>query len=97
MPMTNIDPALRGHAPGLPGVLTSVAKGNPHQALEGDSSSSESDNSSEHGSRPGAEDSSSSDNDNDDMPDVGWAATGQARDAHPGMYLSGSEYLLMPL
>ena len=84
------------YAPGLPRVLTSIAKGNPHQALEGNSSS-ESDSSSEHSSRPSAEDSSSSDNDNDDMPDVGWAATGQARDAHPGMYLSGSEYLLMPL
>ena len=95
--MTNIDPALCGHAPGLPGVLTSITKGNPCQALEGNSFSSESDSSSEHSSRPSAEDSSSSDNDNDNMPDVGWAATGQARDAHPGMYLSGLEYLLTPL
>ena len=30
------------------------------------------------------------------MPDVGWAATGQARQAHPGMYLSELECQLTP-
>ena len=33
-------------------------------------------------------DSNSSDDDGDDMPDVGWVMSGQARQAHPGMYLS---------
>ena len=87
-----IDPALLARAPRLAGAPTSVPKHNIRRLPEG-GSSSESESSSECDSRS---DSGSSDDDKDDMPDVGWAATGQARDAHPGMYSSGLEYLLTP-
>ena len=60
---------------------------NSGRTFEGGSSSG-SENLSGHHSYFSLVDSNLSDNDGDDMPDVGWVMTGQARQAHPGMYLS---------
>ena len=90
--MSNIDPALRGSATERAGAPMSHSQRNSSQRFEG-GPFSESESSSEDNSHAG---SNSSDDDGNDMPDVGWAATGQARQAHPGMYLSELECRLTP-
>jgi len=93
-PTSNIDPTLLGRASELAGAPMSLPKPNPCQI--GGGSSSESESSSEQDSCSDQADSNSSDEDGDEMPDVGWAATGKARKTHPGMHLSGLECLLTP-
>ena len=93
VPVSNIDPVLRGSAPEPAGSTSHPKRNSGRTSLE-DGTSSESESTSEDNSRSDRAGSGFSDDDGDDMPDVGWAATGQARTVHPGMYLSGSEYLL---